>query len=61
MANDATGGVVHRSKSIRDCLVVLIDLLVPSKTVSGWFDDSVADALRTVEAGSVKTGGRFSC
>ena len=61
MANDAAGGDVHRSKPIRDCLVFFVDLLVSSKTVSGWLDDSVADALCTVEAGSVKTGGRFSC
>ena len=61
MATDAARCVVHRSKPMRDRLVFLIDLLIPSKRVSGWLDDSVADALCTVEAGSVEPGRRFSC
>ena len=60
MATDAASCVVYRSKSIRDCLVFLIDLLIPSKGVSGWFNESIVDACCTVKAGRVKPGRRFS-
>ena len=60
MATDAGSCVVHRSKAVRDRLVFLIDLLIPGKRVSGWFDESIVDACSTVKAGRVKPGRRFS-
>src|SRR3984957_1475025 len=61
MATDAARCVVHRPKPIRDRLVLLVDLLIPSKRVSGWLDYSIADALCTVEAGSIEPCRRFGC
>src|SRR5271166_2571399 len=61
MASDAGGGVVHRSKPILDRLVLLIDILIVSKRVSGRFGYSIADALCAVEAGSVEPSRRFFC
>ena len=61
MAIDAGGCVVHGSKSIRDRLVFLIDLLIPGKRVSGWFNESIVDACGTVKTGRIKPGRRFSC
>jgi hypothetical protein len=40
-------------------MILLVDILIVGKGVSGGLDDSVADALRAVEAGSVESGGRF--
>ena len=61
VATDAGGCVVHRAKSGLDGMVLLIDLLILGKGVSGWLDDSVAEALCAVEAGSVEAGRSFSC
>jgi hypothetical protein len=61
MATDAALCVVGRSKPIGDRFVLLVNLLVSSKCVSGWLLDPVADAVCTVEAGSVEAGRRFAC
>ena len=53
MTSDATRRVVYRSKTSRDRLVFLINLLVQCKRVSVWLDDSVANAVCTIEAGSI--------
>jgi hypothetical protein len=60
MAVDAGSCVVYGSKAIRNGFVFLIDLLIPSKGVSGWFNESIVDACSTVKTGRVKSGRRFS-
>jgi hypothetical protein len=51
--------VVDRPEPIGDRLILLVDLLIPSKRVSNWLNDSIADAVCTVEAGSVEAGRSF--
>jgi hypothetical protein len=61
MTTDAGSCVVHGPKSGLHGMVLLIDLLIAGKRVSGWLGNSVADALRAAEAGSVEPGRRFGC
>jgi len=59
VATDASSCVVYRAKSGLHGMVLLIDFLIPGKGVSRRLDDSIVDALRTVEAGSVEAHRRF--
>ena len=61
VTTDTGGCVVHRAKSGLYGMILLVDLLISGKGVSRRLDDSVADALCAIEAGSVEAGRRFSC
>ncbi len=61
MAADAGGCIIDGPESGLHGVVLFVDLLIMGKGVSGGLDDSVADALCAVEAGSIESGRRFRC
>jgi hypothetical protein len=61
MAIDAGGCVIDGPESGLHGVVLFLDLLIMGKGVSGGLDDSVANALCAVEAGSVEPCRRFRC
>jgi hypothetical protein len=40
-------------------MVQFVHLLIQSKAIARWLGDSITDALRTIEAGSIESRRRF--